>query len=343
MAKEVDYSQPLTTLLRMNIMGVHDSIANGRAAKALSAGKLPKQEYVRLLMMLWHVYRSVSTWETNIYTKTNCSALEQALDEHASYPGLESTYNPAILARTQAISSDISYLLQVPEDAWQSHPIYINLTTNTPPALSAYLDRIHQLARASTAPFQNNEDNELGTTTDKRTQCKPHVALLLSHAYVRYLGDLSGGQVIRYALGKAYNLDLDSASSSGPGITFYQFNELCSSKVANQGELKRIKEWFKEGMNDAGEKIGPVGKREFAFWDWLATPSAYCYPYVEAIILEAKEAFRLNADILECLQFSEPESDSAHLKPTKAVNNRSALKSVVASIQYASTSTSFYY
>ncbi|KAF8349192.1 heme oxygenase 1 [Amanita rubescens] len=307
MAKVADYSEPLTTLLRTNIMGVHDSISNSHAAKALSAGKLPKQEYVRLLMMLWHVY----------------SALEQALDEHASYPGLESTYNPAILSRTQAISSDISYLLQVPEDAWQSHPIYINLTTNTPPALSAYLDRIHQLARASTAPF-HDEDNEMATTTVKHTQCKPHVALLLSHAYVRYLGDLSGGQIIRYALGKAYNLDLDSASSSGPGITFYQFQELCSSKVANQGELKRIKEWFKEGMNDAGEKIGPMGK--------------------QAIILEAKEAFRLNADLLECLQFAElSEADSARLKPTKAVNNRSALKSVVASIQYASTSTSFYY
>jgi hypothetical protein len=140
--------------------------------------------------------------------------------------------------------------------------------TNSPPALSAYLDRIHQLAGASTAPFQNSDgqDKDGGTPInagDPRTSNHTHhVALLLSHAYARYLGDLSGGQTIRYTLGKAYDLDLDSAASSGPGVAFYEFKELRSSRTANQGELKRIKEWFKEGMNDAGEKIGPVGKRK---------------------------------------------------------------------------------
>jgi hypothetical protein len=61
MTTEVDYSQPLAILLRANIMELHDSIANSRAAKALGEGKLPKQEYVRLLMMLWHIYRLVAT------------------------------------------------------------------------------------------------------------------------------------------------------------------------------------------------------------------------------------------------------------------------------------------
>ena len=138
--------------------------------------------------------------------------------------------------------------------------------TNAPPALSAYLDRIHQLAGASTAPNGDGQDKDDGapisginTTTDNHTH---HVALLLSHAYARYLGDLSGGQTIRYTLGKAYDLDLDSAASCGPGVAFYEFKELRSSRTANQGELKRIKEWFKEGMNDAGEKIGPAGKRK---------------------------------------------------------------------------------
>ena len=143
--------------------------------------------------------------------------------------------------------------------------------TNTPPALSAYLDRIHQLAGASTAPFHDGTPisdinaRDPGSTmastssTDNHTH---HVALLLSHAYARYLGDLSGGQTIRYTLGKAYDLDLDSAAACGPGVAFYEFKELRSSRTANQGELKRIKEWFKEGMNDAGEKIGPAGKRK---------------------------------------------------------------------------------
>ena len=84
-------------------------------------------------------------------------------------------------------------------------------------------------------------------------------APLLAHAYVRYLGDLSGGQTIRHILAKAYGLD----EAAGTGVSFYAFKELRSAKAANQGEMKRIKEWFREGMNKAGEYQGVAvkGKR----------------------------------------------------------------------------------
>lgn len=75
---------------------------------------------------------------------------------------------------------------------------------------------------------------------------------LLAHSYVRYLGDLSGGQILRYTVAKAYNLD----ETTGTGISYYSFKELRSSKAIShdQGEIKRIKEWFREGINIAGEK-----------------------------------------------------------------------------------------
>jgi heme oxygenase len=68
---------------------------------------------------------------------------------------------------------------------------------------------------------------------------------LLAHAYVRYLGDLSGGQVIRRRVAKAYGLEADG----GSGLRFYDFKELSGSKPANIGGMKRIKEWFRDGMN----------------------------------------------------------------------------------------------
>jgi len=95
-----------------------------------------------------------------------------------------------------------------------------------PPPLSDYVQRIEELS--------NSNDP----------------CALLAHTYVRYLGDLSGGQSIRHTLAKAYNLD----EAAGFGISFYGFKELRSSKTASQGEMKRIKDWFREGMNVAGER-----------------------------------------------------------------------------------------
>lgn len=137
-----------------------------------------------------------------------------------------------MLARAQTLTADISYLLQVNESTWKSHPVHLSLLASTPAPLTAYVARINELSNA-------NDPSPL-----------------LAHSYVRYLGDLSGGQVIRHTLAKAYNLDEDA----GDGLSFYAFKELRSSKLASQGEMKRIKEWFREGMNEGGKTAAVKGK-----------------------------------------------------------------------------------
>jgi heme oxygenase (biliverdin-producing, ferredoxin) len=93
-----------------------------------------------------------------------------------------------------------------------------------PASLTAYVSRIEELADgADPSP-------------------------LLAHSYVRYLGDLSGGQIIRHVVAKAYTLD----EKEGRGVSFYAFKSLRSQKLANQGEMKRIKEWFRDGIDAAG-------------------------------------------------------------------------------------------
>lgn len=72
-------------------------------------------------------------------------------------------------------------------------------------------------------------------------------SLLLAHSYVRYLGDLSGGQVIRRRVTKAYGLD-----ENGRGTQFYDFKQLGGSKTASVGDMRKVKDWFREGMNAAG-------------------------------------------------------------------------------------------
>jgi heme oxygenase len=154
------------------------------------------------------------------------SALESALDRHASHPALAPTYNPSLLARAPSLASDISSFLQVPESSWETHPAHLAFLAHLPGALTNYLDRIHTLAEGDETP-----------------------SLLLAHAYVRYLGDLSGGQIMKRRIAKAYALDPDDHDAAG--VAFYEFRTLDGSGFARIGDMKKIKEWFRDGMNAA--------------------------------------------------------------------------------------------
>lgn len=153
------------------------------------------------------------------------STLEIALDKHNSHPALSSTYNPAVLARAPSLASDISFLLDVPESLWQTHPIHKALQEAPPQELSDYVSRIQYFADSA-----------------------PDPSPLLAHAYVRYLGDLSGGQVIRRRIEKAYGIERDD----GRGTRFYDFKQLGGTKSGNIGDMRKIKEWFRDGMNQGG-------------------------------------------------------------------------------------------
>ncbi|KAJ7069542.1 hypothetical protein C8F01DRAFT_1326492 [Mycena amicta] len=213
MSAVVDLSQPLSDVLREGTKKAHEEAQVSPAASAMLKGELDKEEYVRFLMMLWYIY----------------DTFEQGLERHQTHPILEPTYNPTLLARAPHLSADIAHLLAVPESQWKSHRIHIQLTANgtLPPALATYTARIQQIADS------------------------PDPSPLLAHAYVRYLGDLSGGQSIQRALAKAYGLTM-----GGAGLSFYLFKELHSAKPANIGEMKRIKGWFRAGMNKgAGDNM----------------------------------------------------------------------------------------
>jgi heme oxygenase len=52
----IDYSKPLATLLRESTVETHDQVALSNGTKRLTSGQLSREEYIRYLMMLWHVY-----------------------------------------------------------------------------------------------------------------------------------------------------------------------------------------------------------------------------------------------------------------------------------------------
>ena len=109
------------------------------------------------------------------------AALEAALRRHAGHAGVAEVFDPALL-RESALEQDLAHLHG--EDWRDGLP--------PQPAALDYAARIETLGQD--AP-----------------------ELLLAHAYVRYLGDLSGGQALRRAVSRSLGL-------SGPeGTRFYDF------------------------------------------------------------------------------------------------------------------------
>lgn len=62
-----------------------------------------------------------------------------------------------------------------------------------------------------------------------RTAASEDSVLLVAHSYVRYLGDLSGGQILKRMIGEMYGV------SDGVGTAFYDFPALPSPEAFKQG------------------------------------------------------------------------------------------------------------
>jgi heme oxygenase (biliverdin-producing, ferredoxin) len=86
------------------------------------------------------------------------------------------------------------------------------LLSSPPPPLTAYTSRLQALSDS------------------------PDPSLLLAHAYVRYLGDMRGGVIIRNRLAEAYGLD----EVRGLGVKFYDWKELGKPQV---------QQWYRDGLD----------------------------------------------------------------------------------------------
>jgi heme oxygenase len=129
----------------------------------------------------------LSLW--HVYT-----ALEAALRRHAAHPVLVGLHFPEKLERKDSLEEDLAYYFG---DQWRTHEFVVS----APSACTQdYVDRIRALG-------------------------KEQPALLLAHAYTRYMGDLSGGQVLMRSAKKAMRLPAD-----GQGTSFYRFPLIPSAR-----------------------------------------------------------------------------------------------------------------
>jgi heme oxygenase len=135
--------------------------------------------------------------------------LEGRLNEFAEKGNVvwKPLHRPHQLARTEALKRDLVYFLGKKVD-------FEALTPST--ATQDYIDRLNHVAE--TDPL-----------------------LLLSHAYTRYLGDLSGGRVLQRVAQKA--LQLPKPKDGEPsGLQFYDFPNIPEG-------AKTFKDWYRQTLD----------------------------------------------------------------------------------------------
>ncbi len=128
------------------------------------------------------------------------SAMEEEMARHQNHPVVSKIYFPE-LNRKSALEQDLTYYFG---PNWQDE---IQLST----AGEEYVKRIREIS--ATAP-----------------------ELLVSHSYTRYLGDLSGGQILKNIAVRAMNLN------EGEGTAFYEF--------ATISDEKAFKNKYRQALNE---------------------------------------------------------------------------------------------
>ncbi|WAL59712.1 biliverdin-producing heme oxygenase [Thermocoleostomius sinensis] len=116
------------------------------------------------------------------------SAMEEEIERHRQHPVISKIYFPE-LNRKATLEQDLHYYYG---GNWREQ-------ISASPACQEYVARIHEVSE--TAP-----------------------ELLVAHSYTRYIGDLSGGQILKNIAQRAMNL------SEGEGTAFYEFDSIPDEK-----------------------------------------------------------------------------------------------------------------
>jgi heme oxygenase len=116
-------------------------------------------------------------------------AMEEEVDKLANHP-VVGPVGKKELNRLESLEQDLAFYFG---DNWREE-------INPSPSAATYVERIHAVAKDSPE-------------------------LLVGHHYTRYMGDLSGGQILKNIAQKAMNMSGDD------GLRFYVFNDISDEKA----------------------------------------------------------------------------------------------------------------
>ena len=167
-------------------------------------------------------------------------ALEEQIERNKENPAYAPLYFPEELHRRAALERDMAFWYG---PRWEDAIPYTQATRR-------YVRRLHEVGRK-----------------------EPE--LLVAHAYTRYLGDLSGGQVLKKIAQKALDLP-----SSGEGVDFFTFPNVASATKFKQ--LYRSRMNTLEMTPEVRQRVIEEAKAAFLLniqvRSWLAAQGGHCLP-----------------------------------------------------------------
>ncbi len=172
------------------------------------------------------------------------STLEEELERHKDDPVISKIYFPE-LNRKQNLAKDLEYYYG---ENWAAD-IFPSVAGQT------YVARIREVS-----------------------QSEP--ALLVAHSYVRYMGDLSGGQSLKNIARSALELPADQ------GTQFYEFEQISTAEARREFKGK-----YRDGLNAL-----PIDET-----------------VEQKIVDEANHAFKLNRDVVHELEADVKEAIGDHV------------------------------
>jgi heme oxygenase len=259
---EHDVENPLTSdgaglaaRLKQGTEQAHAEAENVAFVKLLLKGQAPLEAYVSLVAALKPIY----------------GALERAADR---------------------VSRTCPAVARVCSDTLPQLRRYASLETD----LAYYRQRCPDLTkRAEAFARRSKATRDYVSSLDSWPATGPRAEALVAHLYTRYLGDLSGGQILRRAVVRAYNLVPEGGTTldAKDGVSFYDF-----ALIGKPTKLRRFKDAYRKRLDE------------------LSVADA------QIVVDEAVSAFRRNTQLLKELDFvvlGASEAAARHTRPTKVL------------------------
>ncbi|KAL0077857.1 heme oxygenase-domain-containing protein [Phycomyces blakesleeanus] len=177
------------------------------------------------------------------------SSMESLLEKYKNDPAVENIYFPEELNRKEVLLKDLTHYYGKERLAKIIAPSAMT------PAIKTYVDAMEEA-------------------------CKVNPALLVAYSYTRYLGDLSGGQILAKRLKKSVLKvdEKDSEWDSTKGLEFYYFDH-----IGNQNEFKAL---YRERLD--GAKVSQKTK------DLIIEEALKCFAFNIEVFDEIHELSQAN-------------------------------------------------